>query len=233
MAVADHRRADGGPVVPLMAGFDTVLFDLDGTLTDPKVGITTSIRYALDKLGVVHDPVDDLTWCIGPPIQRSFERLLGPDNAVEGVRLYRERYAAGGMFENEMFPGIDTTLATLQGEGIRLFVATSKAHVFARPIVAHFGLDPYFIAVEGAELDGTRSDKGEVIAHVLASHGVDPVRAIMIGDREHDIIGARKNGLRSIGVLYGYGDEAELLAAGADDLCQRPADLLATLARFA
>jgi phosphoglycolate phosphatase len=216
-----------------MAGFDTVLFDLDGTLTDPKVGIATSIRYALDKLGVVHDPADDLTWCIGPPIQRSFERLVGAAKAAEGVTHYRDRYGTTGLFENELFPGIDATLASLVDQGIRLFVATSKAHVFARPIVAHFGLTRHFIAVEGAELDGTRSDKAEVIAHVLASHGVDAARAVMIGDREHDIIGARKNGLRNIGVLYGYGDEAELRAAGADELCAAPGDILATLARFA
>ncbi|MBI2255818.1 MAG: HAD family hydrolase [Proteobacteria bacterium] len=216
-----------------MASFDTVLFDLDGTLTDPKVGITTSIRYALDQLGVAHDPADDFIWCIGPPIQRSFERLVGAAKAAEGVSHYRARYGATGLFENELFAGIDATLAALKANGIRLFVATSKAHVFARPIVAHFGLDPFFISVEGAELDGTRSDKAEVIAHVLASHDVDPARAIMIGDREHDIIGARKNGLRSIGVLYGYGDTAELRAAGADELCPTPGDILATLARFA
>jgi len=216
-----------------MAGFDTVLFDLDGTLTDPKVGITASIRYALDRMGVAHDPADDFTWCIGPPIQRSFERLVGAAKAAEGVTHYRARYGATGLFENALFPGIDAALASLVAQGIRLFVATSKAHVFARPIVAHFDLTRYFIAVEGAELDGTRADKAEVIAHVLARHGVDPAGAIMIGDREHDIIGARKNGLRNIGVLYGYGSAAELLAAGADELCAMPGDILATLARFA
>ncbi len=216
-----------------MAGFDTVLFDLDGTLTDPKVGITTSIRYALDKMDVTHDPADDLTWCIGPPIQHSFERLVGAANAAEGVRLYRERYGVIGLFENDLFPSIDATLASLVAKGLRLFVATSKVDVFARRIVTHFNLDRHFIAVEGAEMDGTRSDKAEVIAHVLRSHGIDAGRAIMIGDREHDIIGARKNGLRNIGVLYGYGDAAELRAAGADDLCATPGDILATLAHFA
>ena len=215
-----------------MAAFDTVLFDLDGTLTDPKIGITGSIRYALQKMGVAHDEADDLTWCIGPPIHKSFERLVGSAAVADGVRLYRERYGAGGMFENELFPGIDATLATLKADGIRLYVATSKAHFFARPIVAHFGLDRHFLAVEGAELDGTRSDKAEVIAHVLATHGVDPARAVMIGDREHDVIGAKKNGLASIGVLYGYGDEAELRRAGADQLCQHPTDILDCLARL-
>ncbi|WP_374378017.1 HAD family hydrolase [Dongia sp.] len=215
-----------------MAAFDTVLFDLDGTLTDPRVGITGSIRYALKAMGVEHDPADDLTWCIGPPIQRSFEKLLGAEKAAEGVAHYRERYGAGGLFENELFAGIDDVLAGLAETGIRLFVATSKAHHFARPIVAHFGLDRYFIAVEGAELDGTRSDKAEVIAHLLALHQVDPARAIMIGDREHDIIGARKNGLRNIGVLYGFGDAAELRAAGADQLCDAPTDIPACLVRF-
>jgi len=216
-----------------MAGFDTVLFDLDGTLTDPKVGITTSIRYALGKMGVAHDPADDLTWCIGPPIQKTFERLVGVANAAEGVRLYRERYGVTGLFENELFAGIDTALASLVKQDIRLFVATSKVDVFARRIVTHFDLDRHFIAVEGAEMDGPRSAKADVIAHVLASHDVGPHRAIMIGDREHDIIGARKNGLRNIGVLYGYGDAAELQAAGADALCATPDDILATLARFA
>lgn len=216
-----------------MAGFDSVLFDLDGTLTDPKVGITTSIRYALGKMGVTHDPADDFTWCIGPPIQKSFERLVGPAKAAEGVRLYRERYSVTGLFENELFAGIDATLASLVEQGIRLFVATSKVDVFARRIVTHFNLGRHFIAVEGAEMDGTRSEKADVIAHVLTSHGVAANCAIMIGDREHDIIGARKNGLRNIGVLYGYGDAAELRAAGADELCATPDDILATLARFA
>lgn len=212
---------------------DTVLFDLDGTLTDPKVGIIGCLRYALEKMSVTVDPAEDLTWCIGPPMHLTFRKFLGDTEAATvGYSHYRERYGKTGLFENELFAGITDAVAALHESGKRLFVATSKPHVYARPIVEHFGLARYFIAAEGAETDGTRSDKAEVIAHVLATHGVDPATAVMIGDREYDIIGAKKNGLASIGVLYGFGSAEELRAAGADLLCATPLDIPASLARL-
>lgn len=217
-----------------MPAFESILFDLDGTLTDPKIGIIGSIRYALEKMAAVIDPADDLTWCIGPPLLGSFERLLGdPALASTALQHYRDRFGVTGMFENTLFAGITATLADLVAAGTRLFVATSKPHFYARPIVDHFDLTRFFIAVEGAELDGTRADKGALIAHVISTHKIDAARALMVGDREHDIIGAKKNGLRSLGVLYGYGSEAELARAGADALCATPAELMASIRRLA
>ena len=201
---------------------DTIFFDLDGTLTDPKPGITGSIQYALAKLGRHVPSQDELTWCIGPPLRASFVTLLGgDDHADQAVAYYRERFGDVGLFENALYPGIAETLAALKPH-YRLFVATSKAHVFADRIIDHFGLRPYFEHVFGAELDGTRADKYDLIAWALERTGTDASRAQMIGDRSHDIVGARKNGMDGIGVLYGYGTESELLEAGASHLCATP-----------
>ncbi|MBZ6075582.1 HAD family hydrolase [Microvirga puerhi] len=206
------------------------LFDLDGTLTDPKVGITRSIQYALERL---HRPVleaDSLTWMIGPPLIDGFTRLLGgPEDAPEAVRLYRERYSEVGLFENEVYPGIPNLLDRLKGQGIRLLVATSKPHVYARRIVEHFGLLPSFAAVYGSELDNRNADKRDLIRHILDLEGFEPRDAIMIGDREHDAIGARANGLTPIGVTWGYGSREELLKAGVARLVDTPAALEAPI----
>jgi phosphoglycolate phosphatase len=201
---------------------NTIFFDLDGTLTDPKPGITGSIQYALAKLGRHVPAQDELTWCIGPPLRASFVTLLGgDDHADQAVAYYRERFGDVGLFENALYPGIADTLAALKPH-YRLFVATSKAHVFADRIIDHFGLRPYFEHVFGAELDGTRAHKYDLIAWALERTGTDASRARMIGDRSHDIVGARKNGMDGIGVLYGYGTESELLEAGASHLCATP-----------
>jgi phosphoglycolate phosphatase len=203
-----------------------ILFDLDGTLSDPKPGITRSIQFALEKLGREVPPADDLTWCIGPPLLGSLEKILGDRaEAEEALRLYRERFAEIGLYENALYPGILSALATLSGDGHRLFVATSKPTVFADRIIAHFELSDFFEAVYGSELDGTRTDKGELLAHIVRETGIDPQAATMIGDRSHDIIGARKNGMQTLGVLYGYGSEAELRNAGADALVRSPDEL--------
>ncbi len=207
-----------------------VCFDLDGTLTDPKEGIIGCIRYALEKLGAPQpDSDDDLTWCIGPPLLGSFEHLVG-DKAPEALALYRERFGDVGLFENAVYPGIREVLEELAGQGRRLFVATSKPTVYAVRILEHFELHDFFEHIYGSELDGTRADKTELLAWVLAQSELQASSAVMIGDRRHDVIGARNNGIDAIGVLYGYGSSDELSEAGARVLCETPRDLPAQLA---
>jgi len=202
---------------------NTIFFDLDGTLTDPKPGITASIQYALARLDRPVPAQDELTWCIGPPLRASFVTLLGgEDQADRAVSLYRERFADVGLYENSLYSGIADVLAALSGSGRRLFVATSKPHVFADRIIDHFGLRPYFSHVFGSELDGTRVNKSDLLAYALEQARIDPSQAIMIGDRSHDILGARANAIAAVGVLYGYGSRDELIEAGAYQLCATP-----------
>jgi phosphoglycolate phosphatase len=204
-----------------------LFFDLDGTLTDPKPGITGSIQYALRKLGRPVPSQDELTWCIGPPLRASFATLLGGESLADrAVELYRERFADVGLFENNVYPDIESVLATLSQSRLRMFVATSKPHVFARRIIDHFGLDSYFEHVFGSELDGTHVHKNDLLAHALRQTAVDPSRALMIGDRSHDVAGAKANGMDAIGVTYGYGSREELIAAGARHLCASPHTVL-------
>lgn len=204
-----------------------IYFDLDGTLTDPKPGITRSIQYALGRLDRAVPPEDELTWCIGPPLHASLKKLLGTDELADrALLLYRERFADIGLFENQVYPGIEDTLSALTRSGRRLFVATSKAHIFADRIIDHFKLRDHFERVFGAELDGRRSDKSDLLGYALESTRVDPSRAMMIGDRSYDMIGARNNGMTAIGVLYGYGSKEELREAGAHHVCATPRGLL-------
>jgi phosphoglycolate phosphatase len=205
-----------------------VLFDLDGTLTDPREGITRCIAHALARMGVEPPPLDALTFAIGPPLRDSLATLLGTREraAVErALALYRERFADVGLFENAPYDGIAEALAAIRATGARLFVATSKPLVYAERIVRHFGLDPHFVAVHGCELDGTREDKRDLLAHLLPHHGVESSEAIMIGDRGVDMRAARHHGVHALGVLWGYGSAEELQAAGAHALCDRPATL--------
>jgi phosphoglycolate phosphatase len=204
-----------------------IFFDLDGTLTDPKPGITGSIQYALGKLGRPVPSQDELTWCIGPPLRASFAMLLGGEELADhAVELYRERFGDVGLFENSVYPDIAEVLAALRQTPRRMFVATSKPHVFARRIVAHFGLSDYFDHVFGSELDGTRVNKVDLLAYALEQTGADPARAVMIGDRSHDVIGATRNRIRAVGVTYGYGTPEELIEAGASHLCATPRAVL-------
>src|SRR5262245_51392316 len=174
----------------------TIYFDLDGTLTNPKPGITRSIQYALERLNLAVPSEDELTWCIGPPLHASLKKLTGTDELADrALLLYRERFADIGLFENEAYSGIEETLSTLSATGARMFVATSKPVVYARRIVDHFGLKRYFEQVFGSELDGTRVDKGDLLSYALETAKVDPQTAVMIGDRSHDVVGARKNGM--------------------------------------
>jgi phosphoglycolate phosphatase len=202
------------------------LFDLDGTLTDPKTGITRSVQYALDKLGRPVPEADELTWMIGPPLIASFATVLGSsENAQEALRLYRERFGEIGLFENEVYAGIPALLQTLRERGVRLFVATSKPHVYARRILDHFELSRFFSGIYGSELDNRNADKCDLIRHILEQERFDPAGAVMIGDRKHDAIGAKANGLAAIGVTWGYGCRQELLDAGVACLVDAPHDL--------
>ena len=198
----------------------TLFFDLDGTLTDPKPGIAGSIQYALEKLDRPVPSQDELAWCIGPPLRASFVALLGGEELADrAVALYRERFGEVGLFENSLYPDIPAVLAALARSPRRLFVATSKPHVFASRIIEHFGLAGYFEHIFGSELDGSRVDKADLLAYALTQSGIDPSQALMIGDRSHDVAGARANGIDAVGVTYGYGTEAELIEAGAILLC--------------
>lgn len=201
----------------------SLFFDLDGTLTDPKIGITASIQYALQRLGRAVPPQDELVWCIGPPLRTSFVTLLGAEELAErAVSFYRERFGDVGLFENSVYPDVEAMLAVLARPGVRMFVATSKPHVFAKRIIDHFGLAGHFEHVFGSELDGTRVRKADLLAYALQQTGVDASRALMIGDRGHDVVGAKANGMDAVGVTYGYGSREELIAAGARHLCASP-----------
>lgn len=205
-----------------------VLFDLDGTLTDPKTGILGCIRHALEVLGKPCPPERELVGAIGPPLRETFAELgVGDPAAVErAVAAYRDRFTSVGMFENEVYHGIPELLAALREGRARLFVATSKPQVFAEQILAHFGLAHHFDAVFGSELDGARSDKGALIQWLLRTANLAAEDCIMVGDREHDIRGAKANGVRSVGVRWGYGTREELQRAGAHHLIERPDELL-------
>ena len=162
-----------------------------------------------------------------PTAARQSQKLLGGDELADrALALYRERFADIGLYENEIYPGIAAILAALAASRRRLFVATSKPHIYADRIIAHFGLADRFERVFGSELDGTRADKTELLRYALQSSAVDPSSAIMIGDRSHDMIGARNNGMTAIGVLYGYGSQEELVGAGAHHICATPDKLI-------
>jgi len=205
-----------------------ILFDLDGTLTDPKIGITKSVQFALRAFGIEVDDPDTLRPFIGPPLSESFQEFYGFDEAgaQDAIRKYREYFSVTGIYENSLYDGIPAMLDALQRQGKTLILATSKPTVYAQQILEHFGLAPYFAFVSGSELDGTRVKKSEVINHALTSCGIaDTAAAVMVGDREHDMLGAKATGLASVGVLYGYGDRDELQQAGADVIVQSVAEL--------
>ncbi len=206
----------------------TLLFDLDGTLTDPSDGITRCIQYALERLGRSYPPKSELVQFIGPSLRWTFPRLLesNDENLIEtAVHYYRARFADVGLFENEVYPGVPEVLGQLQNEGHRLYVVTSKPKVYADRIIQHFGFDGFFVDVFGPELNGRFDDKQELVAFVLRKLVFDPERTIMIGDRARDIESGKAHGIRTIGVTYGFGSEDELAAAGPDRICHRPSDI--------
>ncbi|MBE5955849.1 MAG: HAD family hydrolase [Lachnospiraceae bacterium] len=205
---------------------NTFLFDLDGTLTDPMIGITKSVQYALKNYGIIEEDLWNLTKFIGPPLAQSFQKYYGfsEEESHQAVEYYREYFAPTGKFENVVYDGIPTMLGALKEAGFVLAVATSKPEVFAKDILKHFNLEQYFDFVGGALLHG-RTDKAEVIAYVLENLNVEKDKVVMIGDREHDSLGAAKNDLDSIGVLYGYGDRVEHEAAGAGHIVETVEEL--------
>lgn len=203
---------------------ENIFFDLDGTLTDPKQGITNSIQYALRKLGRDVPEIKDLLWCIGPPLRGSFKKILkGDDNMAEtAISFYREYYVEKGKFENRIYSGVEKVLGTLNKQGFNLFVVTSKPYVFAIEIINYFNLLSFFKSVFGSELDGRLVDKGDLIAYAMDREKIPAGRTIMVGDREHDIVGAKKNGVFSLGVTYGYGTKEELTKSNADFIVDSP-----------
>lgn len=195
-----------------------ILFDLDGTLTDPMVGITKSVQYALRAYGIEEPDLRALCPFIGPPLKDSFMNYYGfsETQAQEAIGKYREYFGVTGIFENQVYDGMEEMLRRLKADGRHLLVATSKPEEFAERILEHFHLRQYFDHVCGASMDEKRVKKGEVIAYALETAGLeDPAEAVMVGDREHDVIGARENHMDCVGVLFGYGSREELEAAGA------------------
>ena len=213
-----------------MKKFDTLLFDLDGTLTDSTEGILNCLVYAIERMGF--EVPEDTNKFLGPPIRQSFAEFLGMngEQVDEAVRIFRERYSDTGLFENRVYDGIPGMLERLKSGGKRLMVATSKPQVYAVRIFERFGLAQYFEIVGGAELDGSRDYKDQVIEYVLAKAGItDRSTVLMIGDRRQDVLGAHKTGLKCMGILWGFGSMEELTQAGADYIARTPqeaADML-------
>jgi phosphoglycolate phosphatase len=211
-----------------------ILLDLDGTLSDPRPGFVASINHALHGLGLPVLPEPDIARHIGPPLEETLALLLGPAHAPKlsaAVALYRERYADRGIFECSLYEGIPDALRQLQAAGRRLFLATSKPHPFARRILRHFDLEAPFSGIYGAELDGTRADKRQLLAHLLEQERLQPQAAVMVGDRAQDVRAAKHHGMRSLGVLWGYGSRHELVTAGASALTESPSQLLDALTK--
>ncbi len=207
-------------------GAKFALFDLDGTLTDPREGITRSAAHALKHFGIEADP-EELTFFIGPPLYESFERFPIPEDRMEeAVAAFREYFEPRGWMENVPYPGIEGTLERLRGAGMTLILATSKPEAFAKRIMERFDLAKYFTLLCGAPMDERRAAKSAVVARALRESGVaDPSRALMVGDRRHDVEGAGANGLDTVGVLWGYGTREELETAGAKYLAENLGEL--------
>lgn len=204
----------------------TLFFDMDGTLIDSAVGITRCVAHALTRMGLAVPPESELRRWIGPSLRTSFAPLLRDDARVEQAVLhYRERFETQGWTEHEVYPGIADTIEALHAAGHRLAVVTAKNEPHARRIAAHLPFGGRFVDVIGATADGSRSHKPELIAEALRRLGLGPDECWMIGDRHMDIEGARHHGMRHVGVLWGFGDEAELREAGAQRLVARPDQL--------
>lgn len=214
-----------------------LLFDLDGTLTDPKLGICTCVQYALESFGIQEPDLDKLEPFIGPPLKDSFQQFyqFSEEQAEAAVEKYRERFAKVGLYENEIYPGIAGMLRTLKKNGLHLAVASSKPTVYVEKILEHFGIKKYFEVVVGSELDGRRVNKDEVVQEALlqlfAGKPIEYDKIYMIGDRKFDVEGARAQGVESVGVTYGYGGIEELKEARADYIVRSVAELERFLSR--
>ncbi len=211
-----------------MKTYTNIVFDLDGTLTDPALGITNSVMYALEKYGIPVPDRSKLLKFIGPPLIESFQEFYGlsRDEAKIAVEYYREYYLAKGMFENSVFPGIEDLLISLKDNGKNLMVATAKVEQFAETVLEHFGIAKYFTCIAGSDMANTITHKSEIIKATLKRCAItDPEHTVMVGDRMHDILGAKDAGIDSIGILYGYGTREELENAGADLIAESVQDL--------
>ncbi len=212
-----------------MKSYNVILFDLDGTLTDPGLGITNSVMHALKKYGIEVADRSELYKFIGPPLTESFEKYYGfsSEGAKQAVEDYREYYRDKGLYENTVYDGVEALLKTLSEKGKTLIVATSKPEIFAKEVLRHFELDKYFKYIAGGNLDGTRTVKAEVIEYALKTCGIKAdENVVMVGDRMHDIIGAKTVGIDSIGVLFGYGSREELENAGATYIAETVEDII-------
>ena len=212
--------------------YDIILFDLDGTLTDPGIGITNSVAHALAHWNIEVSDRAELYKFIGPPLSDSFMRYYGfsEEDAIRAIAVYREYFSVKGLYENEVYPGIPELLESLKAQGKTVVLATSKPEKFAVEILRHFGLYDYFDIIAGASMDESRNKKADVIAYAISQmNHPDLSRLIMIGDREHDILGAKQMGIDSIGVLYGYGDRPEHEKAGATYIAEKVEDILPLL----
>lgn len=215
-----------------MHPFDNILFDLDGTLTDPAIGITNSVMYALKHFSIVVTKREELYPFIGPPLLDSFMGVYGltKPEAEQAIAYYREYFKEKGLFENTLYDGTEDMLKALKANGKKLYIATSKPIIFTERILKHFNLTQYFDGTVGATLDGSLSEKSDVISAVLHRYNItDLEHTAMVGDRKYDIIGGKENGLFTIGVLFGYGSKEELKLAGADTLAKNISELKSLL----
>ena len=211
--------------------FDAVLFDLDGTLTDSGQGIVRSVQFALQSLGVKPPPEEDLLWCVGPPVRENLRRLLATSDSAlieRAVTLYLERYEKIGFRENRVYDGVYEMLATL-ARRCRLLIVTTKLTESAERILAEFSMRAYFEGVFGTDRKGEPSDKADLVRMAIARHELPQSSTAMVGDRRHDIAAGKRNGLFSIGACYGYGSRDELVAAGADTICESPEAIVRVL----
>lgn len=209
--------------------YQVILFDLDGTLTDPGEGITNSVAYALNKYGITVSDKKELYRFIGPPLHESFEEYydFSQEKAMQAVAYYREYFTQTGIYENQVYDGIQDLLESLKEAGKKVILATSKPEPFAKQILEYFHLSDYFDFAAGSNMDGTRTRKADVIGYALESCQISEYsKVVMIGDRKHDVLGAAQFGIDTIGVLYGYGSEEELKSAGAVYLAERPEHIL-------
>ena len=210
----------------------TILFDLDGTLTDSGEGIMNSVEYALKKYGIEVQNREQLRSFVGPPLAEQFSKFCGfsKEEGHRAVEVYREYYQVKGIFENKVYEGIPEVLEELKNKGYQICMATSKPEKFAKMIAEHFGFSKYFNVIAGSLLNGGRVNKAEVIEYVLSQCDVkDRNTVLMVGDRSYDIVGAKKAGIYSMGVLFGYGSREELEDAGADLIAETPADIVKLL----
>lgn len=210
--------------------YRNILFDLDGTLTDPKEGITNSVKYALEKFGIIETDTEKLTPFIGPPLKESFEKFynFSEEESLKAVKYYRDYFAEKGILENMIFPEVPELLEWLKDSDCRIILATSKPTVFAEKILVNYNIIEFFQDVVGSNLDGTMSDKTAIINYIVEKHKLKKSETVMVGDRRHDIIGAVNNDVDSIGILFGYGSKEELKEAGASYIVKDFSDLKGT-----